>query len=247
VVNNYASDVLRHPRLGSQKLLVVIPARDEEATVGQVVADARAVTGSAIVVVDDASTDQTAARARDAGAIVLSLPVPMGAWGAIQAGMRYAIRHEFKTVLTMDADGQHHARSIPRLVARLADEDLDVVIGACPQRLSWAKHLAWRYFRLITGLDIQDFTSGFRIYGRRSLRVLSSKRASLLDYQDVGVLMLMHKQGLSVGEIPVAMSPRVGTCSRVFSSWFVVARYMLHTTVLAFAQTGVQKVQRARI
>ncbi len=243
--NQPKTDILPHPRLGQRHLLIVIPARDEEKTVAQVVADARTVSGAAIVVVDDGSSDQTADRARAAGAIVLSLPVPMGAWGAIQAGMRYAIRHGFRTVLTMDADGQHHARSIPNLTERIDTGELDVVIGACPQRLSLAKRIAWSYFRFITGLAIQDFTSGFRIYGPRSLRVLASRRASLLDYQDVGVLMLMRRQGLRVGEVPVAMSPRVGTRSRVFSSWFVVARYMLHTTVLAFAQTGAKRIRRA--
>ena len=114
----------------------------------------------------------------------------------------------------------------------------NVVIGTCSERLSNAKRLAARYFRLITGIDVQDFTSGLRVYDWRAIRTLASREASLLDYQDLGVLMLLRKKGLTLKETPTRMSPRRTGGSRVFSSWLMVARYMMHTTVLCFAQVG---------
>ena len=113
-----------------------------------------------------------------------------------------------------------------------------MAIGTYPQRLSKAKRLAARYFHLITGIGVQDFTSGLRVYDRRAIRTLAAREASLLDYQDLGVLMLLRQRGLRLCEVPTPMSQRRSGGSRVFSSWPTVLRYMLHTTVLCFAQIG---------
>ena len=98
-----------------------MPAHNEADDVGRVIREIRACCDYPVVVVDDASTDETAAVARDAGAIVIPLVYQLGAWGAIQAGMRYARGRGCKYVLTMDADGQHEAAMLPRLVAALDD------------------------------------------------------------------------------------------------------------------------------
>jgi hypothetical protein len=98
--------------------------------------------------------------------------------------------------------------------------------------------LAWAYFRALTGLGVTDFTSGLRVYSERAIRVLASRDASLLDYQDIGVLMLLRQKGLVLHEAATEMSPRRNGASRVFSSWFTVARYMIATTVLCVAQVG---------
>src|SRR5699024_4722650 len=112
----------------------------------------------------------------------------------------------------------------------------NVVIGTCVTRLSRAKRIAWQYLRLLTGLKLADFTSGLRLYDARAIEVLAGQEASLLDYQDVGVLMLLSRSGLRITETPVSMLPRRAGRSRVFASWPVVARYMMHTTVLCLAQ-----------
>jgi glycosyltransferase involved in cell wall biosynthesis len=213
-----------------------MPARDEAPTVGAVVEGVRRTLGCEILVVDDASSDETAAAARCAGAAVLRLPIGLGAWGATQAGIRYARRHGFPQVITLDADGQHLPESLPLLIEAQARTGADVVIGTCTQRLSRAKRLAWRYLRLLTGLELADFTSGLRLYDADAIEVLSGQAASLLDYQDVGVLMLLSRSGLTITETPVEMLPRRAGRSRVFASWPVVARYMMHTTVLCLAQ-----------
>lgn len=216
--------------------LAVIPARDEAATVADVVAGVRASLGCEVLVVDDASRDDTSARARAAGASSLRLPLGLGAWGASQAGIRYAHRHGFAGVVTLDADGQHLPDTLPALFSAQAATGSNVVIGTCTGRLSRAKRLAWQYLRVLTGLRIADFTSGLRLYDACAIAALAGPEASLLDYQDVGVLMLLSKRGLRIEEAPVRMMPRRTGHSRVFASWPVVAKYMLHTTVLCLAQ-----------
>lgn len=191
-----------------------------------------------VLVVSDASTDGTAAAARRGGARVIELPLQLGAWGATQAGIRYALRHGFDTVISLDADGQHDPECLPRLVAAHLLGGADLVIGTFPQRLSRAKRLAWGWFRSITGLSVEDLTSGLRVYGPRALAVLASAEATLLDYQDVGVLLLLRRHGLRVEEVPAVMYPRRAGHSRVFASWFMVAGYMMKTTVLCVARVG---------
>jgi glycosyltransferase involved in cell wall biosynthesis len=224
-------------------ILAVIPARNEGPTVADVVRGVQSSVACTVLVIDDASSDSTPAIARNAGAVVLTLSNHLGAWGATQAGMRYAQRHGYRTVLTLDADGQHHPMELPALLEFHRQSGANVMIGTCSERLSHAKRLAASYFRSITGIAVQDFTSGLRVYDRRAIRALASREASLLDYQDLGVLMLLRKKGLTLKETPTQMSPRRAGGSRVFSSWLMVARYMMHTTVLCFAQVG----SRARI
>lgn len=217
-------------------LLVVIPAYNEARTIASVVRAARSQIGCPVLVVSDGSRDGTLAAARVAGALVIDLPMQLGAWGATQAGIRYARRHGFNRVVTLDADGQHDPATVPALMQQA--ERADVVIGMCPGRLSAAKRLAWAWFRVLTGLSVQDLTSGLRVYGPRAVRLLARSEATLLDYQDVGVLMLLRRFGLSVTEVPVAMRERCDGRSRVFSSWMLVASYLFHTTVLCVARFG---------
>jgi len=220
------------------RCLAILPARNEEATVGGVVRGVLAALGCDVVVINDASSDRTVQEAHAAGAKVLNLPVRLGAWGAAQAGLRYAGRNDSIVATTLDAVGQHHPQRLPALLAEHRQARADVTIGSCPQRLSAAKRLAWAYFRALTGLGVTDFTSGLRVYGESAIHVLASGEASLLDYQDIGVLMLLRQKGLSIHETLTEMSPRHSGASRVFSSWFTVARYMIATTVLCIAQVG---------
>lgn len=227
------------------RCLAIMPARNEQATVGGVVRGVIGALECDVLVINDASTDQTAIEAVAAGARVISLPFQLGAWGAAQTGMRYALRNGYALVITLDADGQHLPSQLPPLLAAHCDRDADVTIGTCPGRLSRAKRVAWAYFRLITGLAVTDFTSGLRIYGRRAIRALASREASLIDYQDIGVLILLRRKGLSIHEAPTSMTTRASGGSRIFSSWFTVARYMVATTVLSIARVGARRPRGA--
>lgn len=214
--------------------LVVIPALDEAASIAQVVRQIKMAGIDDVVVIDDHSSDATPILARQAGAVVLRAPLPQGAWGAMQTGIRYALLHGYPGVITMDADGQHEPAYIPDLIAAGATHD--IVIGAYPERGSRLRKFAWSYFRMLTGYNYADLTSGFRYYTRPACELLAEEEATLLDYQDIGVLLLLHKAGLRVREVPVAMRARHSGSSRVFSSWWTVARYMAETTLLCMAR-----------
>jgi glycosyltransferase involved in cell wall biosynthesis len=218
----------------AEKLLVVIPALNEADCIGDVITQARAYPGVHVLVIDDGSMDNTAAVALLHGASVVSAPLWQGAWGAIQTGIRFAVRNGYSGVVTMDADGQHEPGYLPQLIA--AAKDADVVIAACPSRGSRMRHVAWTYFRFLTGLSFDDLTSGFRYYNARACRLLAREEATLLDYQDIGVLLLLRRADLRIAEVAVAMNPRKSGASRVFSSWWTVGRYMAETSLLCLAR-----------
>ncbi len=216
--------------------IVIIPAHAEAHTIAEVVGQVRAATGWPVVVADDASSDATIVHAREAGAAVLPLAVRLGAWGATQTGIRYAHRHEYALAVTMDADGQHLGSSIQTLVAPILRGEADVVIGACTARGSRARQVAWRFFRFLTGLGVEDLTSGFRAYNHNALAVLATRDATLLDYQDIGVLNLIRAAGLKMAEVEVPMQPRAIGKSRVFRSWLAVASYLMKTLILCLSK-----------
>lgn len=218
--------------------LVLIPAHNEAATVGAIVTEVRRLWDHPVVVIDDCSTDDTALVARAAGAIVLPLTLQLGAWGAIQTGLRYALRQGCRVAMTLDADGQHEPASLGALLQPLLANQADVVIGAFPSRASRARRWAWGYFRWLTGLELEDITSGLRAYNLEAMMLLASPEASLLDYQDVGVLMILRRRGLRTLEVPVPMRPRAQGASRVFGSWWIVGTYMLQTSLLCVARVG---------
>ena len=228
-----AVDVDAEPMLHSSPL-IVIPAHNEEATIGGVVARLHADGWRDILVVDDLSTDDTATVARESGAHVLRGELPMGAWGGMQTGIRYAVRHGYAQVVTLDADGQHEPACVPRLLE--AAREADFVIGSAPERGSWARRVAWRYFRWLTGFQVRDLTSGFRCYNRAACEVLAGEEATLLDYQDLGVLLILHNAGMKAAEVPVTMYPRASGSSRIFGGWRKVVRYMLESSLLCLAR-----------
>lgn len=226
-------------------IVVLIPAYNEEATVGMIVAQVRQLWNCPVVVIDDCSTDATARMAHAAGATVLPLTNQLGAWGAIQTGLRYALRQGYRIAVTLDADGQHAPEDIGALLQPLTVGAADVAIGAFPDRASRARRFAWAYFRWLTGLELGDITSGFRAYNQAAIVVLAAGEASLLDYQDVGVLLILRRKGLRIVEAPVAMQPRATGASRVFRSWWVVGKYMLQTSLLCLARVGYHHVPTA--
>ncbi|UHD18945.1 glycosyltransferase family 2 protein [Thiocapsa bogorovii] len=218
--------------------MILIPAHNEAATIERIVTEASDRVDRPVVVIDDNSSDDTADRALAAGAIVLPLALQLGAWGATQAGLRFAARHGWPIAVTLDADGQHEPALIPELIAPIRAGVADVVIGACPSRASVGRRIAWRYFRALTGIALDDITSGFRAYNRPAIERLSCPDASLLDYQDVGVLLILRRQGLRIQEVQVPMQSRGDGRSRIFDSWWTVGRYMIQTSLLCVARIG---------
>jgi glycosyltransferase involved in cell wall biosynthesis len=216
---------------------VVIPAFNEAETIAQVVAEVRSVAPELdVVVVNDCSTDHTVSAVAEREAVVIDLAINLGAWGATQAGLRYAAARDYDFVVTMDADGQHLPSTLPSLIARFLEDEDAVVIGECVGRGSRYRRIAWRYFRALTGLSVQDLTSGLRVYGRRAIAVLAAREATMLEYQDVGVLLLLRENGFSIREVPIEMQNRMVGGSHVFRTWMSVFYYMVYTSIMSLAK-----------
>lgn len=220
------------------KTLIVIPAFNEAQNLRDLLPKLTSEVCHDVVVVNDASTDETAQVVRDHNLVCLTLPLQLGAWGATQTGIRYAVKNHYDQVITMDADGQHLPDEVAALTEQYQTGGANVIIGTFPSRLSHLKKLAWKFFKLLTHIKIEDLTSGFRLYDKSAIKVLSSRQASMLDYQDVGVLLILLGAGLKINEVPVKMLGRNDGKSRVFSSWLVVLKYMIQTTTLCIANMG---------
>lgn len=218
------------------RFLVVIPAHNEAGTISRVVHDVREQAKCDVLVVDDLSTDNTARVAQQAGALVIRVRIHLGAWCAVQTGLRYAYQEGYHYVVTMDGDGQHDAKSINPILRPVQSGEASVCIGLYLARGSRMRVVAWHVLRKLSGLDINDLTSGFRALDRSAIRVLLQREAALLTYQDVGVLMLLKSNGLSIREVEVTMHQRNHGISRIFHSWIAVFGYVSQTCLLCVAK-----------
>jgi len=218
--------------------VVIIPAHNEEQDIGAVIGELRKCSNFPVVVIDDASTDLTRQVATEYGAIVVPLAVQLGAWGATQAGLRYALKYDYHYAITMDADGQHQVESLPALLQPIISKEADVTIGSCTRRGSALRKIAWSLMKHISGLRLEDLTSGFRVYDRRAIRRLARWQATLLEYQDVGVLAMLQACGVRIKDVEVSMLPRQHGISRIFYSWASVAYYMASLLMMGCNNAG---------
>lgn len=198
------------------RLLVVIPALNEEGSVGHVVGEVRAaLPAAAVLVVDDGSTDRTAEVARAVGAPVLALPFNIGVGGAMRAGFRYAVAHGYDVVVQVDADGQHDPKEIPALLALL--DQADVVVGARfagrgkypargPRR--WAMQLLAVVVSRMAGTQLTDVTSGLRVSGPRAVPLFARHYPAEYLGDTVESLVIALRAGLRVRQRAVMMRSR---------------------------------------
>jgi glycosyltransferase involved in cell wall biosynthesis len=198
------------------RLLILIPAFNEEAAVGAVVRSVRStMPGVPVLVVDDCSLDATVMVAQASGAQVLSLPHHLGLGGAVQAGYKLAFELGYDFVIRVDGDGQHDARDIPRIFETLQKSGCEMVIGSrflngdAPYT-SVIRSLGIRFFRLILrpilGKDVKDPTSGFVGVNRNALQVFS--RSFPLEYPEIEALVVLQRKAFRFEETPCRFHPR---------------------------------------
>jgi glycosyltransferase involved in cell wall biosynthesis len=219
------------------RLAIVIPALDEEATVGAVVAAVpRVIEGVAsvdVIVVDDGSRDRTRLRAAEAGADGICVhPRPRGLVAAFKSGTYEALRRGADIVVNLDADGQHDPGFIPRLIRPLLDGEADIALGVRPLstptddmtlvRRRGNQIGSWVAGRAL-GLALSDATSGYRAFSRESLLRLNV--LSEFTYTLDTIIDASH-QHLSVAEVPVRVQPRAVGESRMTHS---ITRYVRRT------------------
>ena len=220
--------------------LVIVPAYNEEATIGRVVASIRAQGPFDIVVIDDGSTDDTARLAEEAGAIVLRHPFNLGIGGAVQSGFQHALEHGYESMVQVDADGQHDPRELDKLFAAMAESGVDVVCGSrflgadhhypAPISRRTGIHIFAFLLSRIIGQRVSDPTSGFRLYNRRAIRLFAQDYPH--DYPEVEAVLMLHFHQLRMCEVPVRMYERGGGLSSIRSG--KPAYYMIKVLLAIF-------------
>ncbi|MBF0487724.1 MAG: glycosyltransferase family 2 protein [Nitrospirae bacterium] len=200
------------------KMLIIIPAFNEEKSIGEVIAKIRQAPLEAdILVVSDGSTDNTAAISMRLGAHVINHAFNLGYGGALQSGFRFALNKNYDMVITMDADGQHDPAYIRNLLEAKVRDGANVVIGTrfidSDYNAGFLKRAGISMFsaiiRLYTGRTITDPTSGFQLMDKAVLSYLSHGDNFPLDYPDANMIMLLHKKKFRISETPVKMFNRL--------------------------------------
>jgi glycosyltransferase involved in cell wall biosynthesis len=222
------------PRHPGHDVLVVIPAWNEEASVGTVVTAVLA-RGYPALVVDDGSLDRTAEVAERAGATVLRLPVNLGVGGALRCGFRYAVTEGYRAVVQCDADGQHDPAEIARLLETMHTTGAELVVGsrfADPTReyrVGLARRLAMHHFARLASrrahTPITDATSGFRAIGGTLLGSFAASYPAEYLGDTIEALARAGRSGARVIEIGVHMRPRasgVSSATTLQSIWYLV-------------------------
>ena len=216
-----------------QKLLIVIPAHNEEASIVPVVRNLiDNYPQYDYVVVNDGSRDKTAALCRQNGFNLIDLPVNLGLAGAFQTGLRYAAEHGYDCAMQMDADGQHKPEYIAEMLAALEDGS-DIVIGSRfltvkkPKTLRMAGSyiISWS-IRLTTGRAICDPTSGMRMFNRAMVQEFAQN----LNYgPEPDTISYLIKNGAKVREVQVKMGER--TAGQSYLTFWRSVQYMVKMSV----------------
>ena len=229
------------------KILVIVPAYNEESSIRGVLEDLRAhFPQGEVLVINDGSVDRTSEIVNSLGVNIIDLPYNVGIGGAMQTGFLYALQEGYDAALQFDADGQHHADQIGNILGPYLSGNADLVVGSrflseggftsSVQRRIGSKMLSFVVSALIRQ-KITDTTSGFRVYGRKTLEFFSSIYPE--DYPEVETFILAHKKGLRIVETPSEIGPRTGGKSSIT---FSQAFYYMVKVLLAISVDLMKKI-----
>jgi glycosyltransferase involved in cell wall biosynthesis len=220
--------------------LAIIPAYNEEGSLGIVLEEIHAAEPDLeIVVIDDASTDSTVRVAAEAGVAVVRLPFNVGIGGAVQTGYQYALEHGFELAIQVDGDGQHDPSEIGRVLEPILDGRADLVVGTRfveggGYRGTRLRRIGIRIFAgvvsLMVGQRVSDTTSGFRAVNRKALRLFAAEYPH--DYPEVESIVLLSRYGLRMLEVPVQMRVREAGNSSITA--LRAAYYMIKVLLALF-------------
>lgn len=200
------------------RTLIVLPAFNEQQSVGDVVREVLVkLPGVACLVVDDGSKDETSRVAARAGARVARLPFNLGVGGAMRLGFKYALENGFEAVVQVDADGQHDPAGVPQLLASL--DEADVVLGARfagkgdytvrgPRR--WAMLVLAKSISRLARTRLTDTTSGFKAAGPRAVRLFAENYPAEYLGDTIEALVIAARAGCTIRQVPAAMRERAG-------------------------------------
>ena len=205
------------------RIVIIIPAFNEQATIGDLVRETRNVLPAAdIVVINDGSSDHTAKLAREAGAVVLDLPCNLGVGGAVQAGFKYGERVGASLVIRIDGDGQHPPREIPKLISAALHNQADLIIGSRFlgrqfQITSWIRWLGIKalafFLTILCRMKVTDPTSGFWAVKKPLIFFFAREYPS--DYPEPEAIAILRRQGYSFAEVAAEFRPRLAGKSSI--------------------------------
>ncbi len=212
------------PALAELRRVAIVPALNEEHTVPHVIDELRAFDpGLDVVVVDDGSTDGTAAVAAAKGAHVLRLPFNLGIGGAVQTGFRFAFEQGYDLAVRVDGDGQHDPGQLSRILEPVLRDEADIVVGSRfaaaegGYRSTRSRRLGIRVLAAvvsrIVGQRVTDTTSGFQALNRRGIALFA--RDYPHDYPEVEATVMVFRHRLRLQEVPVSMRERGGGNSSI--------------------------------
>ena len=224
-----------------KKVLIIIPCYNEAEALPLLLKELLAlelpdVYQLTLLVINDCSKDQTAAVAREHNIKILDLATNLGIGGAVQSGLRYAKNNEFDMAIQLDGDGQHPPSQIIKLLIAKEEYNADLVIGSRflnneGFQSSFIRRLGIKYFyrlnQLLTGNNIYDSTSGFRLLAKRAIAIAAENYPD--DYPEPESLVIFSKAGLKIKEVPVVMSHRLGGKSSI--GGFSTIYYCIKVTI----------------
>jgi len=200
--------------LSERKLAIIIPAYNEGKVIFDTIKEIRNITSADIIVVNDGSIDDTEEKALAAGAITINLPFNLRATGgiqtgegAVQTGLMFALRENYRLAVTMDADGQHDPSFIPILIKPLENREADLVIGSRyiennNTENSFIRRLGIKFFSWLASKIVKqritDCNSGFRAFNKKAMEIFAE------DYPpDARSIIRAYKKGLKIKEVPI--------------------------------------------
>ena len=205
------------------KTLIIIPAYNEAGSIEKVIDNlTENYPEYDYIIINDGSTDDTAAICHRRGYKVLDLPINLGIGGAVQTGYKYAFRNDYDIAVQMDGDGQHNPKYLAEMIALFDNEDADVVVGSRFVNKEGFQSSAGRRMgicflsglgKLLTGVRLRDITSGYRLVDRKLIKIFSEDYPG--DYPEPEAMVIAAIHGCKIVEYPVVMNERESGTSSI--------------------------------
>lgn len=218
--DKYLIEAVSETRIDAEtEVLVAVPAYNEAATISDVVRSTRRYADE-VVAIDDGSTDDTVQRAREAGATVIQHEENKGYGGALSTAFTEANRCHVDTLAILDGDGQHNPGDLPKLLETQRKTDAGIVIGSrsvegARTDMPLYRRFGFRVVNLLTNLSmgvfrpssrVADTQSGFRVYDRAAIEMLSEKELKRDMSASTDILLYAHKEGHTIEEVGTTIS-----------------------------------------